>query len=262
MGESAMIVRKEPDGSLLMIGQTDHSRLVGELAAHWGNGAFAAPQPYDAVVRAAYYHDYGWLSYETSPVIDTATGETPDFRQIGGRQLDSYQWCVDWMTGIDRYSGLIVSMHRTGLWRGRYGKIAYPTAMNPRALSPAIDAFIARHEAWQATERRARDETEVWFNYHLLQVWDLLGLYFCCAEPREDRIEPVPQGCGAAPGVCLAMNPLSPRKVAFDPYPFDVKPFHVQLSCRRLPRSTWPDLDGFRRAYFQAPVELMEFELV
>ncbi len=259
-----MIVRKEADGTLLMIGQTEHSRLVGQLAAHWGNARFAAARPYDSVVRAAVYHDYGWLRYETSPILDEKTGETPDFRQVGGRQLDAYQWCVDWMTGIDRYSGLLVSMHRTGLWKGRYGTIAYPDAYNPRALGPGIEDFIARHEAWQETERQTRDAAEVWSNYRLLQVWDLLGLYFCCQEPREDRIEPVPLAPSASrtDGVRLTMNPLTPRKIAFDPYPFATRPVHVQLSSRRLSDQHYPDLDSFRRAYFQAPVELLDFELV
>jgi len=259
-----MIVRKEADGTLLLIGQTEHSRLVGQFAAHWGNARFAAPQPYDSVVRAAVYHDYGWLGYETSPVLDEKSGETPDFRHVGGRQLANYQWCVDWMTGIDRYSGLIVSMHRTGLWKSRYGTIAYPSAYNPRALGPEIEEFIARHEAWQETERQNRDAAEVWTNYRLLQVWDLLGLYFCCQEPCEDRIEPVPQAQSASmtEGVRLNLNPLTPRKVALDPYPFGTRPVHVQLSSRRLPKTQYPDLAAFRRAYFQAPVELMDFELV
>jgi Protein of unknown function (DUF3891) len=259
-----MIVRKEPDGTLLMIGQTEHSRLVGQMAAHWGNGTFAAAQPYDSVVRAAVYHDYGWLRYETSPVLDDKTGATPDFRQVGGRQLESYQWCVDWMSAIDRYSGLLVSMHRTGLWKNRYGTIAYPDAYNPRVLGPEVEAFIARHEAWQESERRARDAAEVWWNYRLLQAWDLLGLYFCCQEPREDRIEPVPlqPSAGKTDGVRLTLNPLAPRKVALDPYPFAARPVRVQLSGRRLPAQHFPDLAGFRRAYFQAPVELAEFELV
>jgi hypothetical protein len=259
-----MIVRKEPDGTLLLVGQTDHSRLVGQLAAHWGNARFAAPEPYDSVVRAAVYHDYGWLRYETSPVLDDKTGETPDFRQVGGRQLDAYQWCVDWMTGIDRYSGLIVSMHRTGLWKSRYGTIAYPTGYNPRALGPEIEAFITRHEAWQEDERGKRDAAQVWTNYRMLQVWDLLGLYFCCQEPCEDRIEPVPEtfSDSKTDGVRLTMNPLAPRKVAFDPFPFDAKGIHVQLSCKHLPKATYPNLDQFRRAYFQAPTELMDFELV
>ncbi len=37
-----MIVRKSPAGSLTLIGQTDHSRFVGQLAAHWGNLDVAA----------------------------------------------------------------------------------------------------------------------------------------------------------------------------------------------------------------------------
>jgi len=258
-----MIVRKEPNGSLVLIGQTDHSRLVGQFAAHWGNRRFAAPQPYESVTRAAIYHDYGWLRYETNPIVN-AEGETPDFRSVGASQLDSYQWCVDWMSGIDLYSGLIVSMHRTGLWRGRYGAIAYPTAFNIRQLNPDIEAFIARHEKWQEEQQHTLDPAQVWTNYRLLQVWDLLGLYFCCAEPIEDHVEPVPVAYGASKtdGVRLSMTPETPRRIAMDPYPFDVRPLKVQLTSKRLPATRYADLAAFRRAYFQAPTELLEFELV
>jgi hypothetical protein len=257
-----MIVRKEANG-LVLVGQTDHSRLVGQFAAHWGNARFEGVQPYDSVVRAAVYHDYGWLAYETSPVI-TDAGETPDFRQVGAKQLDSYQWCVDWMTGIDRYSGLLVSMHRTGLWRGRYGTIAYPTGFNPRALNDATEEFIKRHEAWQEEEQRRLDPAQVRINYRLLQVWDLLGLYFCCADPGDDRIEPVPQSyrAGTGEGVSVKLHAEGKRRVALDPYPFEARPLKVQLTAKRLGTQQWPDLASFRRDYFQAPTELLEFELV
>ncbi len=258
-----MIVRKEEDGSLVLIGQTDHSRLVGQFAAHWGNGRFAAPEPFETVARAATYHDYGWLSYETSPIV-TEAGETPDFRAVGARNLPSYQWCVDWLAGIDRYSGLIVSMHRTGLWKSRYGSITHPNNFNIRQLSPEIEAFIARHEAWQEEQQRTLDPAQVWTNYRLLQVWDLLGLYFCCAEPVEDRVEPVPLSydAGKTDGVRMTLTPQTPRRVALDPYPFDVSHLKVQLTSKRLPTQTFDDQAAFRRAYFQAPVELIEFELV
>jgi hypothetical protein len=257
-----MIVRKDANGTLLLIGQTDHSRLVGQFAAHWGNGRFEAPEPYESVVRAAVYHDYGWLRYETNPVVN-ADGETPDFRQVGARQLDSYQWCVDWMAGIDRYSGLIVSMHRTGLWKSRYDTIAHPTSFNRRDLSDEIKAFIAKHEAWQEEQQRTLDPAQVWTNYRLQQVWDLLGLYFCCAEPAEDRIEPVPTayGAGKTEGVRLSLHPEGPRRVMLDPYPF-ARPLKVQLTAKRLPAQRFADQASFRRAYFQAPTELLEFELV
>lgn len=259
-----MIVRKEADGQLLLIGQTDHSRLVGQIGAHWGNDRFAVPRPFDSVARAAAYHDYGWLRYETAPILKSEPGETPGFRDVPGgpAQLASYQWCIDWLSAIDPYAGLIVGMHRTGLWRGRYDTISHPEN-SARKLAPAIEEFVTRNEARQEEERKRFDATEVWTNYRLLQVWDLLGLYFCCQDPIEDHIEPVPLDyAGDAAGTTrLALRPLSNRKVAFDPFPF-AEPCEIQLSYRRLPTSTFVDLDEFRRAYFQAPIDLMRFELV
>ena len=34
--EGAMIVRKQDDGSLMLVAQTEHSRMVGQFAAHCG----------------------------------------------------------------------------------------------------------------------------------------------------------------------------------------------------------------------------------
>src|ERR1043166_343599 len=99
-------IRGESGGETLVVGQTDHSRLVGQLAAHWGNGEVARPEPWESVVRAAIYHDYGWLTYEASPLVDPQSGAP--YRFLGlpleERQLESYQWCIDWMAGTDLYS--------------------------------------------------------------------------------------------------------------------------------------------------------------
>ena len=60
----------------------------------------------------------------------------------------------------------------------------------------------------------------------------------------------------------MTLTPRGPRTVAFDPYPFDVRPCRVQLVLRTVPRSTYEDVDAFRKAWFQAEVSLVEFELV
>ena len=260
-----MIVRKQPDGQLILIGQTDHSRLAGQLAAHWGNDAFAVPDPYDSMVRAAAFHDYGWLRYETSPLIHPETGEPYAFQTLpfdGGAQLESYQWSLDWMAGIDRYSGLIMNMHRTGLWRQRYGTITYPTGYNPPQVGPEIQEFVARNERWQEGERTSWDLEKLWINYRLMQVWDLLALYFCCHELCEDYIEPVPVNYSDENGVRLTMKPAGPARAAFDPYPFSKRPCHVQLAWKRLPKTSFESLEAFRRDYFQAKHEIVQFELI
>ena len=225
------------------------------------------PTPSESVVRAATFHDYGWLRYETSPLISPQSGEPYAFLQVPmtEAQLGAYQWALDWMADLDPYAGLLVSMHRTGLWQGRYQTITHPAGRyNLTALSPEVRRFIARNEAWQERQRATLDAKGVHTNYRLLQVWDLLGLYFCCQEPYEDHIEPVPVGDtdGRADGVRLTMTPAGAGRVAFDPYPFDVRPCRVQLSVKRVARTAFDDVAAFRRAWFQAEVGLMQFELV
>ena len=262
-----MIIRKDAGAGLILVGQTDHSRFVGQLAAHWGNGEFETPKPYESVVRAATFHDYGWLRYETSPSINPETGEPYAFLQapMTAAQLASYQWALDWMADIDPYAGLIVSMHRTGLWKGRYQTITYPAGRyNLTALSPEVQAFIERNEAWQERQRATLDTKGVATNYRLMQVWDLLGLYFCCQAPYEDHIESVPVSYAGedGDGVRVHMRPAGPNRVEFRPYPFDVRPCRVQLTFKRVPRRAYEDVEAFRRAWFQAEVGVMEFELV
>jgi hypothetical protein len=261
-----MIVRKEPDGGMILIGQTDHSRLVGQLAAHWGNDRFATPRPFESVARAAAFHDYGWLRYETAPHWDPATGETPEFRKAPQSlaQIEAYEWCADWLLAGDPYAALIARMHRTGLSRARYDMIAHPPSVARPSLPEMTASFVARSEARQEEDRTLFNEDEVWTNYRLLQVWDLLGLYFCCQDPYQDHIEPVPQNYGAArdEGVRLTMTPVDTRRVVFDPYPFATPGLRIQLASRRLAAVSYPDKAAFERAYFQAEVELTAFELL
>jgi hypothetical protein len=96
-----------------------------------------------------------------------------------------------------------------------------------------------------------------------MQVWDLLGLYFCCQEPYDDHVAPVPVTYAGADdeGVRMTMKALGDRRVAFDPYPFDVRPCRVQLTYKTVPRSIFEDVEAFRRAWFGAEVGVFEFEL-
>ena len=62
--------------------------------------------------------------------------------------------------------------------------------------------------------------------------------------------------------VWIILNTFAIGIAAFDPYPFDVRPCRVQLSYKTVPRSTYEDVESFRKAWFQADVGLMDFELV
>jgi hypothetical protein len=261
-----MIVREEPNGEQILVGQTDHSRLAGQFAAHWGNQLFSPPEPFEPVARAAAFHDFGYLRYETAPLYDPQTRRTPNFRDVvtDARRLEEYQWNGDWLLGLDPYASTLTNMHRTGLWRRRYGAIVHPP-QGIRPQKPEVDVFIEKNEAARTAAIAAAgwDERQLRVNYRLLQVWDLLSLYFSCAQPVEDSIEPVPASYRDADGegIRLTLKPLDAATIAIDPYPFDVDNLRVQLCGRRTKAVQFENRDAFIKAYFQAPLELMEWTL-
>jgi hypothetical protein len=260
-----MIIRKLDDGTAQAITQTDHSRLAGFFAAHWGNADFAALEPNESVTRAAVFHDFGWLRYETRPDVNPDTGEPYTFLSLpsSSDQLEAYQWCVDWLAGVDPYSALLVGMHRVGLWKSRYETITYPAWRSLPELPNEIQEFIARAEPIQEHQRTTIGGSTIWTNYRLLQVWDLLGLYFTTREPYPHAVEPVPTAYDTDlhSGVRMSLQPLGDGRVAFDPYPFDVRPLTLHIPYRKLERTTFESGDQFRKVYFQTAPDTLTYQV-
>jgi Protein of unknown function (DUF3891) len=263
-GRKRMIVRDGADGSLILIAQTDHAKLSGQCAAHWGNRDFARPQPFESVVRAAMFHDSGWYDYEANPTIAPDTGRPLNFLQVawGKPQRRAFEWAIEWMTRIDPYSGSLVSKHRTGLQRGRYGKMTHPTAFNTQNLPEDNEDFLARNEAAQADQLKNYDEDEFWTNYELMQAFDFISLFICNKDVIDDYIEPVPMSYnGKSPPARLTLKTVEGTRIEVDPFPFDVNPLRVQLIRRKLDRTAFPDPAAFREAYFKTTPEAVDFTL-
>ena len=260
-----MIVRYESDGSIVMITQNDHAQLSGMFAAHWGNAAYERPRPYASLVRAAMFHDRGWIRYETSPQLNSETGKTPNYREVPNdpAQLEAFGWAGDWLSAIDAYAGLLITKHRTGLWQGRYGVITHPPAIRRGTLAPEIQTFIARSEAKQKIAAASIDPRELATNYNLLQVWDMMSLYICSTEHlKPDRIEPVPVGYSGAAGAGMQLTPLAPATIALDPYPFDQPSLTVNVIFRRLPQNKFRDSAELQSVYFRTAPQIASYKLV
>jgi hypothetical protein len=259
-----MIVRYESDGTIVMITQDDHAQLSGLFAAHWGNGRFEKPRPYLSLVRAAMFHDRGWIRYATGPRLN-AKGRTPTYRDVPNdkAQLEAFEWAGDWLSAIDAYAGLMIRKHRTGLWQGRYGVIAHPPAIQRGTLPSDIKDFIDRSEAKQRVAAETLDPAELAVNYNLLQVWDMLSLYVCSDEAHKpDRIEPVPTDYSGKSGVSMSITPVKPGSIALDPYPFDRPSLSTSVIFRRLSQSSFRDESELQAAYFRAAPEIAAFEFV
>jgi hypothetical protein len=248
-----------------MITQNDHAQLSGLFAAHWGNGNFEKPHPYGSLVRAAMFHDRGWIRYETGPQLNPETGKTPNYREVPNdrTQLEAFEWAGDWLSAIDPYAGLMITKHRSGLWQGRYGVITHPPAVQRGTLPPEIQAFIARSEAKQKIAADKLDAKEIAINYNLLQVWDMMSLYICSTEVlKPDRIEPVPVGYSDSAGVAMTLTPLQSSTIVLDPYPFDQPALTTHVILRRLRQTKFKDSAELQALYFKTAPQITSFTLV
>lgn len=272
-----MVVRELKDGRAIVATQEDHAELSAQFAAHWGNERFSQLRPYKTMVFATTFHDSGYREFEGNPPINVAKGrpyahreDVPSFEAI---ELQAYAKNVEWVQSHDPYAGLLVSMHRTGLWHNRYNVFTEP-AGRLRERSPEVQATKKQLETKQEEAKKAlasgnpKFEDELAYNYRALQIFDLLSLYFCCdgyaAENqfKEYAIAPVRVAYGSPEEVRLRIVPNGANGVRFDPYPFDISPLQVSVRARVISLSAGKSADAGLETYQKAPREIINFQIM
>ena len=173
------------------------------------------------MVFATTYHDSGYREWEGLPRMDVEKGRPYGHREripeFEATELKAYGRNVDWVRGHDLYAGLLVSMHRTGLWRGRYDVLTSPKP-RIRDLSSGVQTVLGKLEDQQQQDRvtlaagNTGFEAELWINYRMLQLFDLLSLYFCCdgygdVGFKEECLAPIPAGYSPDAGVEVRITP-------------------------------------------------------
>lgn len=255
-----MLVRDAGDAWQIVL-QTDHADLSAQLAAAWGGPGFARPEPYEPLLRAARRHDDGWATWEQQPRLGD-DGAPQSFVTVPAPvHLAFYRAGVECVADEDPAAGLLVSMHMSGLYRQRYDVMPSPVRELDEDVRDVVDAFVEQEEDRQVALRRMLDADEAWrwTSYALLQVFDVVSLYFGLANVESGvagACEGVPTADGNDP-VRIAIEPLGPWRVRFDPYPFAED--QIALTMRRRlvpkPKSGWPDDDAFRADLAAIPFE-------
>jgi hypothetical protein len=257
---------------LLLIRQTDHAALSGELAEHWGNAEFAPPAPRESMVRAAARHDDGWRVWEAAPRIDPRTQRPYQFTDLPLAEHSAFYLAgVDEVAAQDAYAGLLVCLHLSGLYQRRFGidpgiPVKPLSPEDGRTRGEVIGQLAVRQQALRQrlaaspVPARLLEEGHVWANYKLLQIFDRLSLYFCTRPPRPLTLQPAPAdhyGRDAA----LALEPLGGPAVRVSPWPFDVSSLSVRVRASVVPDRAYRDDADFRAAFAAAPVTELRFEL-
>jgi hypothetical protein len=165
-----MLVREEPDGAALCIGQASHAWLSGQFARAWD------PAPSEEVCLAATQHDIGMAQWDLTPALDEATGRPVGFMDMAlAEHLALWSAAPARLFTQSRHAALLVSLHGTRLYERRDLE-----AMEAQGAE-AVRAYLAAQRALQ--ERLVGEvgasESELRRDQARLFCWDGLSLALC-----------------------------------------------------------------------------------
>jgi hypothetical protein len=274
-----VIVRELPDGTALVISQEGHADVAAQLAAHWGNDRFARLEPYLPVVFGTIYHDSGHREMEADLPIDTEKGLPYPFRGAppGMRRRESDLENAQWIRARDPYARLVVTMHHAGLRKRRYDTVSAHRARSngaPAAEEPKLgreDAFAdlggwAQEVMHELGLTEAGPRQQLWYDYQLLQVFDLLSLHFCCDGYQGDQLtevmlKGVPVSAESEERVELRVSPVGPDAARLSPYPFATPKLELAVMARQMTPTVDAPASAGQEAYHRAPRRTLTWEL-
>ena len=267
-----MMVCPYDDSSVLLILQTDHSRIAGLLAAHWGNEQFAKLRPYSSMVLAAQEHDSGWWDWEIKPSVNEQ-GYPSDYigsiKHLGqGVWLDLYRRAIERIAARDLYAAYFVSMHGEALLTKGMGLLP---SMPDYSGDAAVQEFITQQKELRArwlpmlkNNQESADlisEKHLWTNFNLMEVFDQFAQFVCNRYPFNSQARKngpthtlsglgVPVS-GETPNVTLAIEVLNETDAAVRPFPFDVNPLSLSFEGRLVPNRPFSTQEEFLQRFYR-----------
>jgi hypothetical protein len=266
-----MMVCRYDESHLLLILQTDHSRIAGLLAAHWGNGEFARLNPYASMVLAAQEHDSGWWDWEIKPSVNEQ-GYPSDYigsiKHLGqGVWLDLYRRAIERIAARDLYAAYFVSMHGEALLTKGMGLLP---SMPDYTGDAAVQEFIAQQKELRArwlpalrndpALQEMTSDAHLWTNFKLMEVFDQFAQFVCNRYPFNSQMRkngptrtlanvPVPVAPGK-PDVTITVDVQNETEAVVRPFPFDVNPLRLCFEGRLVPNRPFGTPDEFLEHFY------------
>ena len=257
--------------SLVLVLQTDHSRIAGLLAAHWGNDKFARLNPYASMVLAAQEHDSGWWDWEIKPTLNEQ-GYPSDYigsiKHLGqGVWLDLYRRAIERLAQRDLYAAYFVSMHGEGLLTRGMGLLP---SMPDYTGDTAVQKFIAQQKelraGWLPTLQKnqtlaaSTTETQFWTNFNLMEVFDQFAQFVCNRYPLNSQARkngPTNTLSGLTvpvapdrPNETLTIDVQNETDAVVRPFPFDANPLRLSFEGRLVQNQPFSDQEEFLRQFY------------
>lgn len=264
------MLRLASDTGWWLITHSDHARLAGAFAEHWGNGQFAAPAPRRQVLLGISAHDDGWAVRDAMPQITKSglpsafsielVGKYSAFEEIDlADYLAVREHAVEVVAAEDPYAALLVSLHTYNLLTERADR----STISPLQL-PQLDEFLDRQRSLQQHLHNsiAADNTltpyeiawpRIQQHFRLLQATDNLSL-LSCVDYRHpaNLLHPLPLTNGSQQEITV--RSVGERHFQLTPYPFHQPELQFLLPARHVQSKIFSSAEELQAQFHAAPV--------
>jgi hypothetical protein len=222
-----MLVREQPNGEALVIGQASHAWVSGQIAEAWADEI-----PFrEHLELAATQHDVGMAEWDRDPTTDPETGFPTSFMRMPlETHLELWTAAPHKLVTQSHIAALAVSLHGTKLYERRD-----PSRLTAEQAA-AVKAYLAAQRALQ--HRLGHDEHHAEIQ-RLMFTWDWLSLGLCLGwAPADfggelhldaDTVTPWPFTDDHVTFVCEA------RRLKRGQHPRDAEPFDLRFALTRAP---------------------------
>ena len=266
-----VVITSENEEGFFAVSQLEHSALVGIIASNWGADAVAMPLPRRPMLVMAAEHDLCWVYHDHRPKIDPSSGLPYDYSSLPyNKHVHLYREGARYLAEREPYGGLMLSLHGTGIYNGRHGtdaEMVRPTRSDEEAM--AVKTYLADGERFRdrlksqiltanTEDAQGLSEDVLWTNYHLMQVWDRLGLLFSKGISDDFVIDPAPLSEGDSFGK-IEYKYQSNGLFLADPYPFSTPELSLSVRARLLPSKTFGSDSEYQAALDNAPHAIWQY---
>lgn len=229
-----MIRREETaaDGSRrwTLITQTEHARLAGDLARHWGADPFWPVVPSKVMLPAIYRHDDGWRNWDQSPRVDPDAGRPFAFDEIARSDADKiWTQSIGVCEDLGPLAQYLIALHFVQLRRRSQ---VTDTDTFVQKFAPQAATWL---ETWKSLRPRAHTDSMATTALAHLQLFDRLSLWFCCGRPARPLVQDTPGGAQ------ITLTPSGETGVQLHPWPLTVPTWKLDVSGRSIPVRQYTD---------------------
>lgn len=253
------MVRRDNNGGWILITQNDHSVLSGLIMEHWGNEAFAKPDPYEEVLFAIKNHDLGWKDWDSKPKINPENGYPANFTEMSPfDQSVIWSKCFRSHSSDHSYASALIALHFLKFNNSNLRKDPYNKHL--KLLQLDIRDFISKELDFIITENDLGEIPEqVSANLKLLQIGDIISLTFCHGW-RSIEITEAPVDYEGSE-TTLVMESQDGFNYTISPYPFNRDLLKLHIAAKHLKRKIFSNNVELREAIDNSDNLKLDFTL-